>query len=150
MGHLAHVVSLLLPSSSKSVAELAPPVAFAQPFNEQRVKDLGEGDSMVLRELTVPVLGRALQRLLSSSYVHEAAARVRVEMPCSGCTAEGVILAVVSATPAAADSSTTGSLWGRSFSGAWCAHRGRGEPRCLQLVCCSDVDRLWYPRRSRS
>ena len=44
-------------------------------------------------ELTVPVLARALQRLLSSSNVHESGARVRPEMPCSARTAEHIILA---------------------------------------------------------
>ena len=93
------------------VPKLAAPLAFDQPLWAQCVKDLGDGDYMVLGELTVPVLARALQRLLSSSDVQEAVARVRPEMPCSARTAEDIILAVVSATPAAADSSSTGSLW---------------------------------------
>ena len=94
-------VGTLVAAFRAGVPRLAAPFAFAQPFRAQRVKDLGEGHSMVLGEWTVPVLARALERLLSSADVHGAAARVRPEMPCRGRTAEGIILAVVSATPAA-------------------------------------------------
>ena len=49
-----------------------------------------------------PVLARALQRLLSSSDVHEAMACIRQEVPCGVRTAAGIIRAAVRATPAAA------------------------------------------------
>ena len=51
----------------------------------------GDGDSMVL-EVDRPGPGTCLQRLLSSSDVHEGVARVRPEMPCSARTAEDIIL----------------------------------------------------------
>ena len=71
------------------VPKLAAPLRVRPALLGTHVKALGDGDSMVLGELTVPVLARALQRLLSSSDVHEGVARVRPEMPCSARTAEG-------------------------------------------------------------
>ena len=88
------------------VPKLAVPLAFDQTFWAQRVRELSVGDSIGMEELTVPVLARALQRLLSSSDVHEGVSRVRPEMPCSARTATDIILAVVSATPAAASASS--------------------------------------------
>ncbi|CAK0805980.1 unnamed protein product, partial [Prorocentrum cordatum] len=53
------------------IPQLIVPIAFDQPYWAERVGALGVGDSLQMDELTVPVLSRALRRLLSADVEEE-------------------------------------------------------------------------------